>query len=186
MLEARPYLRAMEGLAGMLWRMGRREESIARYREMLRLNPGDNQGMRYVLLELLLELEREPEAEALLAANKEDTSAAFEYTRALLLFRRSPKSAAASRRLRAALAGNPHVPAYLTLAKRVPSELPDTIGWGDESEAAAYAAQFLNYWRRTPGAIAWLTETRQAEAGAPTEEPGPAPRARHRHRKVSA
>jgi len=186
MLEARPYLRAMEGLAGMLWRMGRREESIARYRQMLRLNPGDNQGMRYVLLGLLLELERDPQAEALLAANKEDTSAAFEYTRALLLFRRSPKSAAASRRLRAALAGNPHVPAYLTLAKRVPSELPDTIGWGDESEAVAYASQFLNFWRRTPGAIAWLTGTPQAEAGATAQESRTRPRARHRHGKASA
>src|SRR5947199_51392 len=44
LLETRPYMRARAGLAQALWTSGSRDEAIAHYREMLRLNPGDNQG----------------------------------------------------------------------------------------------------------------------------------------------
>src|SRR5262245_39259464 len=46
-LETRPYMRAREGLASKLWTMGRRDEAIKHLQDMLRLNPGDNQGVRY-------------------------------------------------------------------------------------------------------------------------------------------
>jgi tetratricopeptide (TPR) repeat protein len=57
-LETRPYMRARQGLAQCLWEAGRREEAAEHYREMLRLNPNDNQGVRYSLATLLLDLER--------------------------------------------------------------------------------------------------------------------------------
>jgi len=185
MLETRPYMRALEGLAGIHWRMGRKGEAAARYREMLRLNPGDNQGMRYLLLELLLELGRTSEAEALLQENEEDTSAAFEYNRALLAFQRSHDDAKATRLLRAALHENPHVPAYLMLEKRVPARLPDYVGWGDENEAAAYAASFLNFWRRTAGAVEWLRGVLQTSSSESSPRRQDADRRRKRHRKHS-
>ena len=49
LLETRPYMRAREGLAHTLWTLGRREEAAGHLLEMLRLNPGDNQGVRYTL-----------------------------------------------------------------------------------------------------------------------------------------
>lgn len=51
-LETRPYMRARAGLARCLWESGKRDEALAHYREMLRLNPNDNQGLRYVLVSL--------------------------------------------------------------------------------------------------------------------------------------
>ena len=45
---------------------------------------------------------------------------------------------------------------YLSIKKRIPKRLPDYIGFGDENEASVYAANHLNYWRRTPGALDWL------------------------------
>ena len=45
-LETRPYMRARAGLAQTLWAEGRHDEAIAHCREMLDLNPGDNQGIR--------------------------------------------------------------------------------------------------------------------------------------------
>ena len=45
--ETRPYMRARAALAATLWRLGRREEAVEHQRELLRLNPRDNQGLRY-------------------------------------------------------------------------------------------------------------------------------------------
>jgi tetratricopeptide (TPR) repeat protein len=50
----RPYMRARFGLARCLEALDRRKEAIEHYRELLRLNPGDNQGVRYSLLAALL------------------------------------------------------------------------------------------------------------------------------------
>ena len=54
-LETRPYMRAREGLANALWALGERDQALAHYREMLELNPVDNQGVRYELADCLLE-----------------------------------------------------------------------------------------------------------------------------------
>jgi tetratricopeptide (TPR) repeat protein len=45
-LGTRPYMRARLGLAGVLRDLGRHDEALAHYRELLELNPGDNQGVR--------------------------------------------------------------------------------------------------------------------------------------------
>jgi hypothetical protein len=41
------------------------------------------------------------------------------------------------------------VPVYLLGRKRIPRELPDLVGFGDEDEAIAYAADALANWRQT-------------------------------------
>ncbi len=156
LLETRPYMRSLEGLASTLWEDGRREEALAAYRELIRLNPGDNQGIRYVLADLLLELNRDAELGVLLDAYNDDASAVWSYSRALYLFRQAGTNQKATRALRLALEGNPYVLRYLTAEVRIPNTLPDAIGFGDESEAQVYAAHHLNYWRRSPGALDWL------------------------------
>ena len=46
LIETRPYMRARAALAETLWALGRREEAVEHQRELLRLNPNDNQGVR--------------------------------------------------------------------------------------------------------------------------------------------
>jgi len=156
LLETRPYMRALEGAASCLWQMGHKEEALQIYQRMLRLNPGDNQGIRYFLVDLLLTLNRERDLEKLLKKFKGDWTAVWLYTTALLAFRKGGSSENADKHLRAALGQNHFVPEYLTGKKRVHNQLPDYIGIGDDKEAAAYAANHLNYWRQTPGAVEWL------------------------------
>ena len=67
LLHTRPYMRARMGLAQALADMGRPEEAIRHWQEMLRLNPGDNQGVRHGLLSRLLQHDRGEEAAALIA-----------------------------------------------------------------------------------------------------------------------
>ena len=47
-LETRPYMRARAGLAGALLKLGDVDGAIDHFRDMLRLNPNDNQGIRYL------------------------------------------------------------------------------------------------------------------------------------------
>lgn len=158
LLQTRPYMRARAGLAACLWELGEREEAVTHYRDLLRLNPNDNQGVRYTLLGCLLTLGRDDEAGELLDSPEyaDDGTAMWPYARALLTYRREGPSERAGALLQEALEVNPHIPAYLVGRKRVPKQLPDLIGFGDASEAIAYAADYLEAWRSTPGTVEWL------------------------------
>jgi tetratricopeptide (TPR) repeat protein len=169
LMETRPYMRARQGLANTLWELERGAEAVEHYRELLRLNPGDNQGIRYSLLNLLLSLNRDAEAEALLREYEDDGMAEWLYTKALLAFRVGGASAPAETALREAMEVNSHVPAYLMGRKRIPVRLPAYLTWGGEDEAQLYASGYLPHWRRTPGAIDWLQKHLKASPTARTK-----------------
>lgn len=158
LLETRPYMRARLGLAQALWAMGMHQPALDHYEAMLYLNPGDNQGIRYILAAALAELESDDALEQLLDDPRffDDGAAAWVFTRALLAFRRGGSAAGPDRLLRTALSVNRHVPEYLLGRRPLPRELPGMIGFGDESEAIAYAVDFGKAWRKTKGALAWL------------------------------
>jgi tetratricopeptide (TPR) repeat protein len=175
-LETRPYMRARKGLADTLWRLNRREEAVEHYRDMLRLNEGDNQGIRYLLVDLYLQLDRDADAAKVLRKYRDDWSAVWKYTQALLEFRKSGASARANNALAEASEQNTFVPAYLVGKKRIPQTLPEYICIGDEPEAIAYAADHLNHWRRTPGAVDWLTGRMAVQPPAPAPRAKPTPK----------
>ncbi len=156
LIRTRPYMRARHALAMALWRLGHRDEAVAHYQEMLRLNPNDNQGIRYLLIDALLELGREADADVLLERYEEDASAHWAWSAALLAFRRSGNSSRANRALAGAIEANRHVTAYLLGAKPLPPTLPRFTGMGDESEAVAYAHTAAGAWEAAPGAKGWL------------------------------
>jgi tetratricopeptide (TPR) repeat protein len=155
-LETRPYMRARMGLALALWTAGRRDEAIAHLQEMLRLNPNDNQGVRYTLAGFLLSQDRDDDLGRLLEQYSEEGSADWAYTRALFAFRRQGDSIEARRLLKAAIKRNEHVPAYVTGRKFPPNSPPGMYSPGDESEALNYLGNFLAGWKSTPGAVAWM------------------------------
>jgi len=157
MLETRPYMRARLELARCLWESKRHDEALGHYYEMLRLNPSDNQGIRYILLACLGELGRFEEMDEFMGSNyQNDYSAEWFYTKALLAFVREGASTGASAALRAAMKQNKHAPDYLTGKKSIPRQLPDRVTLGGEDEAYCYASDFLDAWKRAPGALDWL------------------------------
>jgi tetratricopeptide (TPR) repeat protein len=168
-LETRPYMRAREGLAACLWELGEREAAIEHCREMLDLNPGDNQGIRYELARWLLDEEMDEELGELLERYEEDASAFWVYTRALWMFRKGDTEEATAA-LKEAIETNPYVPLYLLGHRSLPGALPELIGFGDESEAVAYFARALSAWLRTPGALEWLRQNVDERLLAEIEE----------------
>ncbi len=159
-LETRPYMRARLGLANCLWGLGQRGQAIAHYADMLRLNPDDNQGVRYILVTCLLEEGRDGEAGALLKKYNEG-SADWTYSKTLWALR-TEGEAKALIRLEEALKANSFVPAYLLGRKKMPAQLPEFISRGEEDEAVSYAASALEAWRKTPGALEWLAANQPA------------------------
>jgi tetratricopeptide (TPR) repeat protein len=156
LLETRPYMRARQGLAQTLWDMGQRDEAVAHYQNMLRLNPNDNQGIRYLLLDCLLFLGRHDEAAKLISSYDRDGSAAWSWSRALLAFRRLGDCAEARDALLQARSANKHVASLLLGDKKMPRRLPDYISWGGKDEAVAYVHGAASAWGAAPGALAWL------------------------------
>ncbi len=176
--ETRPYMRARAALAGTLWALNRREEAVAHQRDLLRLNPNDDQGLRYRQAEWLLWLQRYDELNELFAAYDSDNSAALAYTKALAIFRRHGFENAKSF-LDEARAANPHVIAYLTGRKEMPAEVPAHVAFGDEDEAVEYVARAAALWARVPGALEWLEFSSTAPRRSPVSRlRGLAPRRR--------
>ncbi len=153
-MEARPYMRALHGLAVALGENGELAEAILLCQQLLRLNENDNQGIRFILMDFLLATDRDADAKALWSRFADDDFAAWAWSAVLLAYR--AKSPEAADRLRDARASNRHVQAYLTGAKKMPGELPDYYSPGEPSEAISYVLGAKAAWARTPGAIEWL------------------------------
>ena len=153
--ETRPYMRARFGLARTLEKIGRLEDAVVHYLELLELNHRDNQGIRYVLLPCLLQLGRDADAARLLKQHDEATPQ-WAYYRALIAFRSSGPSAAAGRELRTALRRNSHVPRFLLSDEAPP--LPSTYSPGSVEEAVICAHELKPAFAATEGAEDWLAE----------------------------
>jgi tetratricopeptide (TPR) repeat protein len=176
LLETRPYMRARLGLAHALWVAGRRDEAVQHLQDMMRLNPGDNQGVRYTLAGFLLFLDRDDDLARLLQQYADEGSATWAYTRALLAFRRQGDALEARQLLKAAKKANKHVPEYLLGRRHPPLDQPGYYSPGDNTEALEYVGGFMAGWKSTPGAVAWVrandAKTRKGKATAP-EAKGP-------------
>jgi tetratricopeptide (TPR) repeat protein len=158
-LETRPYMRARAALAECLWEMGDRDEAVAHWRDMLRLCPNDNMGLRHVLAPKLLHLNLFEAVRELLDEYEEPDFAEWGYTDALLKYRQGGATSGATKALAAAIKKNPHVPAYLLGEKHLPKQTPPHYALGSKEEAVLYVLSSGETWTSTKGALTWLSDT---------------------------
>lgn len=171
-LETRPYMRARLALAQALRELAREKEALDHYRELLRLSPNDNQGVRYVLLPTLLESHQHDEADRLLKEYDGDIQAMWPYARALRVFQVAGDSNRARAALTTAIRVNPHVMRYLLDPDAIPVDAPPHFALGSREEGA-YAAESLQAaFEGTPGAFLWFARTAD-QAVAPAVVAGP-------------
>jgi tetratricopeptide (TPR) repeat protein len=172
LLETRPYMRARLGLAMALWDAGHPDEAIAHGQEMLRLNPGDNQGVRYIVLNWLQRCGRDADADRLLRRYKDEDSTALLWPAALAAFRRQGDGPKSRKALARAVEANRHVAPFLLGRKKLPKRRVPYVTMGGSDEAAAYVEAAMVSWTSTVGALEWL--------GSATGEVGAARRPRRR------
>lgn len=170
LIETRPYMRARHELALALWQTGETQEALAHYQELLRLNPNDNQGIRYLLADALLELGRDEDVARLVKQYEEDGSASWAWSTALLSFRRNGDCAASRKALAEAIENNPHVAPYLIGQKALP-DLPDYYSPGEEDEAICYMFGARAAWNGTKDAKAWVEACLGSESKSGGQDP---------------
>jgi tetratricopeptide (TPR) repeat protein len=171
-LETRPYMRARLGLALTLLKLDDEDGAISHFRDMLRLNPDDNQGVRYLLAGCLLRRGEDAALKELLASYKDEGSAFWLYTRALLAFREGGEGDERAAALaREAWAANEHVPAILAGTKPPAPSQEGYITMGGPDEAIEYVMVCGSAWHRTPGAVDWLIKA--VATLAPRRRPRP-------------
>ncbi|MBU0478060.1 tetratricopeptide repeat protein [bacterium] len=156
LIETRPYMRACAGLAECLWKMNKKEKAIELYKKMLRLNPNDNQGIRYNLLCWLYLEDRDDELKKLLKKYGE-YSTFFLYTSALYLFKTKDKRAL--RQLKRAYKSNPFIVSYITGENKLPKRIPGYYSTGSKEEAIIYVSDNKKCWQKTYNAIVWIKES---------------------------
>ena len=157
-LETRPYMRARAGLAAALLKLGEEDAAIGHWRAMLVLNPGDNQGIRYVLAGCLARRGDIDGLKAVLAAYQNEGSMHWLYTRALLAFREGGRKAVANALVRQAWSANEYVPAMLAGVIQPLATDSGYITVGGPDEATEYVTEFGPAWHAVPDAIEWLTK----------------------------
>ena len=155
--ETRSYMRARFHMAQDLWQLHRQSEAIAHCIELLRLNPNDNLGVRYVLFDYLLVDNRLSEIEALIKQFKDDGTAHCEYNILLYYFKKfGTESEQTKKQVQKAFKANAYIEKYLTGKNKIPDTSPDSYSLGSKEEAICYAQDSILAWLNTPNAAEWL------------------------------
>lgn len=156
-LDGRPYLRALNGMATVLWLLDEPDEAIRHAREVLRLDATDPCDMRLALINWLMVTGKDRDARTLLNDYRNDDDVGWLFSRALLDYRRSPKSGTARKSLLQAMDANPHVAIYLLGLVPSPAFLSPFSEPGEASEAVYYVKDAIEAWYATPNALDWLS-----------------------------
>lgn len=157
MHETRTYMRAQQYLAHAFWDVSRQSEAIEICWYLLKLNPHDNQGIRYILFDYLLTDNRLAEIEKLLPMYPEDGFAHWEFNKALYFYKKhGPESEKAKKQIQVAHSRNQFVVEYLTGKLKLPRETPDSYTPESKEEAQCYVEDALRPWLNTENAAEWL------------------------------
>ena len=158
-IETRPYMTALLGFATALSDLDKTGEAIECCRRLLALNSRDHQGVRHLLLALLMRRNDLAGATRLLQDYPDDRSASQLYTEALIAFRKSEGADQKARiAAREAYVENAHVPKMLASRNEPPAPAGGTVIPGSPDEAARYVRSMGKVWRGTQGAVAWLMD----------------------------
>lgn len=185
LVETRPYMRIRGQLVDFHMGMGHFDEAIAHCEDILRLNPGDNMGMRDQLFGSYLAVGNLPAATALVrkfvmeedgegqprgSRNPElsdyarldrevfSWGATFAWGWLLLRLTTGTKEMA-TQLLAPATKANPFLPELLLGMRAMPEDEPTMYTLGSFEEAVSAFPNLVVAWRKHHTAIPWLRET---------------------------
>lgn len=159
-LENRPFLRAYNGLALDVMQRGQTGEALAIWQDLLDLNPNDNQGVRSLVVHGFFARRRPVEVLAVCDRYPDEGMPALLFGRVLALLMLGRKREAAAALVEA---GNHRPLVAKELMKKThhaPRDLyPGCVTMGGADEAFYYWREAGEYWKRTPGALAFVRKT---------------------------
>ncbi len=154
-LENRPFLRAAHGAVLCHLRLRQWRKALPLMEKMLAWNPGDNQGVRYLIGSAYLRAGRPDDARAFLAAGDNDYPPS-RYELALLLLSEENFTGAATS-LRLGFVENGYIAEMLCgMLDPLPMTVWHGSNFAEPDLARDYVLQYGDLWHRTPGAVAFL------------------------------
>lgn len=154
-LENRPFLRAAQGVLLCHLRLGQRREALAIMEKMLRWNPSDNQGLRFLIGSEYLRAGDQAKA-ARFFRDEAANYPPYHFEAGLLHFLQGDRIAAATC-LRQGFVANAYIAEILC---GNPDPMPLAIWHGSNLAEAETAREYLDHcadlWRKTTDAIPFL------------------------------
>jgi len=153
--ETRPFMRCLFGYAMTLYELDEKQAALNLFKELLTLNPNDNQGARDYAMLYSLDLLQPDVFDEIQSRYAGDRSTFRLFNKTLHIFKKEGDTAAAREMLQQARLQNGHVMAFLMSDKTLPPGGSEYVK-GEKSEAVYYATVARGVWHHTPGAQAWL------------------------------
>jgi len=154
-LENRPFLRAAQGVLLCRLRLGQRREALALMEKVLRWNPNDNQGLRFLIGSEYLRAGDHTKA-ALIFSGEAESYPPYYYEAGLLHLLQGDRIAAATS-LRRGFVANVYVAEMLC---GNPDPMPLAIWHGsnlaEADTARGYLDHYADLWRKAPNATPFL------------------------------
>jgi len=174
-IENRPYLRSLSGRAIALKTMGKRKDAIAQAKKIMRLNPGDNQGIRQLLVTWFLEDSDTEGCTNLLRKYGTKGENSLAYADVLLQYIRWKKDDVfendVKKALYVALIANSFVPDLLGIVVEKDDDEDPCYSPGSLKEAKMYVTGAQKLWKKFPEAIEWISSQKYHRSEkVPTEE----------------
>lgn len=160
-MQARPYLKTSAGYALCALENGDHDDAIAQLNQLLVLDADDRIGARYALGPALLLAGRHDAFAAFRLTQVADEMADWLYADAYHAVATRAPVAERRTRLKRALAGNAHVPFFLTAEDALRNEPADSYAPGSPEEAHALACSITGrLWRNDRIALEALFKAR--------------------------
>ena len=172
-VETRPFMRAMSALSDCLVFMEKYDEAIAVAKEMLELNPGDNQGMRYKLLTMYGLAKKYTEMENLLNHKEyeSDMFTGWAYGRVLISYIKNGDCKLTETAIKEAMKVNKYVPEYFAFYEDIPKPLPSSYSLGSREEAMIYVTFNMGVWIQASQALKSLVSYAAKNLSEYTDKP---------------
>lgn len=152
-VPSRPYMRALYGLGIVSWQQDKNEQALSVFKHMLKLDPDDNQRVRYFMGPIYHKLGDLKEAAKWYRRNEDDALNLFNYGWILI---RQAKLERAARILVCAIFANPYI-APMLLRETLPKK--HWLHRADPAEsqyADDYTAEFGGLWAERDFPIVFL------------------------------
>jgi len=146
LVETRPFMMHLLEQAMLLWGKNQKEKAINQLEYILELNPDDNQGIRYILINRYLELNRLKESEDLLNFFDEEYSSSWTFSELLLAIKNKKDKKLIKKLYKKAIELNEYVVPLLTGKNKLPNQLPQFYSIGDENESVMYVDLAFKAW----------------------------------------
>ncbi|HEY5747445.1 MAG TPA: hypothetical protein VIU12_15305 [Chryseolinea sp.] len=155
--ETRPFMRCMFGYAMTLYELDEKQAALNLFKELLALNPNDNQGARDYAMLYSLDLSQPAVFDEIQKGYPDDQSTFTLFNKSLYIFKKEGDTPGAREMLQQARSQNGHVMTLLMSDKALPPGASEYVK-GQKSEAVYYATIARGVWHSTPGAQGWLND----------------------------